>query len=106
LSLVPSQAVPAVSADVSWLPLGVTGLSPATVNAWPSPVGCADLVGCAEPPGAAEVAGFAEAVGLAETVVVTGAGPVGVGVAEQAADSAATVLRAATVATARAALTI
>jgi hypothetical protein len=80
--------------------LDVTGLSPATVNAWPA------SVGRAEPPSAAEVAGFAEAVGLAEAVVVIGAGPVGVGVAEQAADSAATVARAATVATARAALTI
>jgi hypothetical protein len=74
--------------------LGVTGLSPATVNAGP-----ASAVGRAE---AADLVDAAEAVGLAETVVVTGAGPVGVGVAEHPADSAATAQQAAAAAAARA----
>jgi hypothetical protein len=58
------------------------------VNAGPASVGCA------------------EAVGAAEAAVVTGAGPVGVGVAEHATDSAATVHRAATAAAVRAVLII
>jgi hypothetical protein len=58
-------------------------------------VGCTEVVG-----------GGAEAVGAAEAVVVIGAGPVGVGVAEHATDSNATVHRAATAATRRAVLII
>ncbi len=71
---------------MSWLPLGVTGLSPTTVNAGPASVG----LGRAR---RNRAVGAAEAVGVAETVVVTGAGPVGVGVAEHATDSAATAHR-------------
>jgi hypothetical protein len=78
--------------------LGVTGLSPTTVNAGP-----ASSVGRAE---ATDLVGAAEAVGVAETVVVTGAGPVGVGVAEHPADSAATAQQAATAAAARVTLVI
>ena len=98
-----------MDAEVSWLPLGVTGSSPATVNAGPASVGCAEAVGVAEAVGATEAVGAAEAVGAVgavEAVVVIGAGPVGVGVAEHATDSAATAHRAATAATARAALVI
>jgi hypothetical protein len=51
---------------------------------------------------AADLVGAAATVGLAETLVVTGAGPVGVGVAEQPADSAATAQQAAAAAAARA----
>jgi hypothetical protein len=83
--------------------LGVTGSSPLTVNAVPASVGRAEAVG---PVGAAEAVGLADAVGLAEGVVVTGAGPVGVGVAEHATDSAPTEHSAATAATARAMLVI
>jgi hypothetical protein len=84
--------------------LGVTGLSPATVNAVPAAlVGRAEAVGLV---GSAETVGRAEAVGLAEAVVVTGAGPVGVGVAEHPADSAATAHRTATAAAGRATLVI
>ena len=81
---------------MSWRPLGVTGLSPAIVNAVPASVGPAEAVG---------LVGVAEAVGAAE-VVVTGAGPVGVGVVEHATDSAATAHAAATTAAARATLVI
>ena len=88
---------------MSWLPLGVTGSSPATVNAGPPSVGCAEAVGEI---GEAEAVGAAEALGAAEAVVVIGAGPVGVGVAEHATDSAATAHRAATAAAVRAGLTI
>ena len=101
-----------MAASVSWLPLGVTGLSPATVNAVPASVGRAEAPGAAEAVGAAEAlrpaeaVGAAEAVGRAEAVVVTGAGPVGVGVAEHATDSAATAHAAATAAAARATLVI
>jgi hypothetical protein len=63
-------------------------------------------VGRAEAPGAAEAVGAAEVVGAAEAVVVTGAGPVGVGVAEHATDSAANAHAAATAATGRATLVI
>jgi hypothetical protein len=80
--------------------LGVTGLSPVTVNGVPA------SVGRAEAPGAAETLRPAEAVGAAEAVVVTGAGPVGVGVAEHATDSAATAHAAATATAARATLVI
>jgi hypothetical protein len=84
--------------------LGVTGLSPTTVNAGPAwPVGRAEA---AVPVGAAEVVGLAEPLAVAETVVTTGAGPVGVGVAEQPADSAATAQQAATAAAARVTLVI
>jgi hypothetical protein len=83
---------------VSWLPFGVTGLSPATVNGTPTA-----LVGRAEAVGLSRVA---EAAGLAEAVALSGAGPVGVGVAEQPADSAATAHRAATAAAVRATLVI
>jgi hypothetical protein len=82
--------------------LGVTGLSPVTVNAGPASMGGAGAVGAAEAVGVAEAVGLAEAVrvaeavGVAEAVVVIGAGPVGVGVAEHATDSAATAHRAAT----------
>jgi hypothetical protein len=88
--------------------LGVTGLSPATVNAVPASAGPAEavgLVGETEAVGATEAVGVAEAVGAAEAVVVTGAGPVGVGVVEHPADSAATA-HAAAAAAARATLVI
>ena len=88
---------------MSWLPLGVTGSSPATVNAGPLSVGCAEAVGEI---GEAEAVGAAEDLGAAEAVVVIGAGPVGVGVAEHATDSAATAHRAATATAVRAGLTI
>ena len=68
------------------------------MNAGPASVGCAGAVGVAATVGAAEAVGVAEAVGAAEAVVVIGAGPVGVGVAEHATDSAATAHAAATAA--------
>jgi hypothetical protein len=83
--------------------LGVTGLSPATVNAVPASAGRAEADGAAEAVGAAGAADAAEA---AEAVVVTGAGPVGVGVVEHATDSAATAHAAATAPAARATLVI
>jgi hypothetical protein len=73
------------------------------VNAGPASVGCAEVVGAI---GAAEAVGAAEDLGAAEAVVVIGAGPVGVGVAEHATDSAATAHTAATAAAVRAGLTI
>jgi hypothetical protein len=86
--------------------LGVTGLSPATVNAVPASVGRSEAVGRARAVGRAEADTDAEAAGAAEAVVVTGAGPVGVGVVEHATDSAATAHAAATAAAARATLVI
>jgi hypothetical protein len=79
--------------------LGVTGLSPEIVNAGPSSVGRAEAAVAA---GVIDAVGAAEAAGVAEAVVVIALGPVGVGVAEHAADSAATAPRAATTADARA----
>ncbi len=82
------------------------------MNAGPASVGCAGAVGAAEAVGAAAAVGAAEAVGVvaavraAEAVVVIGGGPVGVGVAEHATDSAATAHRAASAATVRAVLII
>jgi hypothetical protein len=89
-----------VAASVSWLPLGVTGLSPVTVNAVPTSLGGAGAVGVAE------AVGLAETVGVAETVVLIAGGPVGVGVAEHATGSAATAHRAATAAAVRTMLVI
>jgi hypothetical protein len=84
--------------------LGVTGLSPTTENAGPAfSLGWAEA---ADPVTAAEAVGLATAVGVAEMVVVTGAGPVGVGVTEHPADSAATAQQAATAAAARVTLAI
>jgi hypothetical protein len=80
--------------------LGVTGLSPLTVNAVPAPAARAGAVGVPE------AVGPAEAVGVAEAVAVAGAGPVGVGVAEHATDSVVTAHSAATAAAARARLAI
>jgi hypothetical protein len=71
------------------------------VNAGPAAV--AEAVGAIR---AAEVVRPAGAVGLADAVVVIGAGPVGVGVAEHAADSVATAHSAATATAARAGLLI
>jgi hypothetical protein len=75
--------------------LGVTGLFPLTVNAGPASVGRADgVVAVAETRGGAlRVAGM---------VVVIGAGPVGAGVVEHAASSAATAPTAPTTAAVRA----
>jgi hypothetical protein len=92
--------------------LGVTGLSPVTVNGVPASVGRAEAPGAAEAVRPAETlrpaeaVGRAEAVGGVEAVLVTGAGPVGVGVAEHATDSAATAPAAATAMAARATLVI
>jgi hypothetical protein len=77
--------------------LGVTGLSPATVNAVPAAVGRAEPVALG---GAAVVDLLARAVGVA------GAGPVGVGVVEHPTDSAATAHSPATAAAARATVVI
>jgi hypothetical protein len=67
--------------------LGVTGLSPVTVNPCPAEVGPADEEAETETEGPGE--GVGDVVGEARTVVVTGAGPVGVGVFEHPASSAA-----------------
>jgi hypothetical protein len=94
-----------VAVYVSWLPLGVTGLSPATVNAGPASVGDGETVAGKAVAGKA-VAGEAVvgeavvAVAEAEDVVVIGAGPVAGGVAEHATDSAAIAHRVATAAAA------
>jgi hypothetical protein len=69
-------------------------------------VGRAEAIGAGESFGAAEPLGRAEAVGAADAVVVTGAGPVGVGVVEHATDSPATAHAAATAAAVRATLVI
>jgi hypothetical protein len=92
--------------------LGVTGLSPVTVNGAPASLGraeapgAAETVGAAEEVGAAETVGAAEVAGAAEEVDVIGAGPVGVGVVEHATNSAATAHAAATATAARAPLVI
>jgi hypothetical protein len=97
-----------VAVYVSWLPLGVTGLSPATVNAVPASVGDGEavvgeaVVGEAVV-GEAVVGGRVSGEAVAamaepDDVVVLGAGPVAGGVAEHATDSAAIAHRVVTAA--------
>ena len=88
---------------VNAVPASVGGAGAVRV---PEAVGVAETIGVAEAVGVAEALGLAESVGVAEAVLAIGAGPVGVGVAEHATDSAATVHRAATAAAVRAVLII
>jgi hypothetical protein len=94
LSRALSQAASGVAVYVSWLPLRVTGLSPATVNAVPASVGDGEAVVGEAVVGEAVVGGRVGGEAVAamaepDDVVVLGAGPVAGGVAEHATDSAA-----------------